>query len=372
MASGDMTDGTSPDLEGLSAESRASLLSRLCFWWGIPVLRSFDNDVRKGCFTFDSLPRIPAREGARRACVEFDQVLAEELKRQRPSFHRAVWRYLREPFMFVIAAALLSTTLYTVCLVMLRPIIRSMHGELPLSTGLTWLCVMTATGAISGAMQQHSMHQSNWMGRRLWCAVVTNLFAKPARLDETAFEERSESEIISLIGDDASLLPYISSVLTFMVAAPFQYVVAAIVASYFLGVAFLAGVAVSVLLFVISDIAAQAYKKTVAMKHKHSDVRLMVVNKTLQGIRSVKLCGWEAALERRTSCGAGGGRIAAPRRAEQGGGADPIGHFEESCSCQFKFSVHPLALAGRKPSLSRAGAFSGMWTRQDRAWPMSP
>ena len=85
-----MTDGTSPDLEGLSAESRASLLSRLCFWWGIPVLRSFDNDVRKGCFTFDSLPRIPAREGARRACVEFDQVLAEELKRQRPSFHRAV------------------------------------------------------------------------------------------------------------------------------------------------------------------------------------------------------------------------------------------------------------------------------------------
>ena len=190
--------------------------------------------------------------------------------------------------MFVIGAALLSTTLYTACL-MLRPIIRSMHGELPVSTGLTWLCVMTATGVISGAMQQHSRHQSNWMGRRLWCAVVTNLFAKPARVEETAFEERSESKIISLISDDASLLPYISSLLTFMVAAPFQYVVAAIVASYFLGVAFLAGVAVSVLLFVFSDIAAQAFKKTVAMKHKHSDVRLMVVNETLRGIRFVKL-----------------------------------------------------------------------------------
>ena len=192
--------------------------------------------------------------------------------------------------MFVIGAALLSATLYTACLVMLRPIIRSMHGELPLSTGPTWLCVMTATGAIPGAMQQQSMHQSNWMGRRLRCAVVTHLFAKPARVEETAFEERSESKTISLISDDASLLPYISSLLTFMVTAPFQYVVAAIVASYFLGVAFLAGVVVSVLLFVFSDTAPQAYnKKTVAMKHKHSDVRLMVVNETLQGILSVKL-----------------------------------------------------------------------------------
>jgi len=189
----------------------------------------------------------------------------------------------------------------------LRPIIRSMQGALPLSTGLVWLSVMVVTGAIAGAIQQHSLHVGCWIGRRFWCAVVTNLFTKPSRLDTTTFKDCSESQIVSLIGQDASMFPYIGSFFPLFISGPLQALVTGVVAFYFLGVAFLAGLAVLLLLFLSSHFAASSYKKTVVMKHEQADARMMVINETLQGIRSVKLCGWEAPLEH---------RIAAARREE--------------------------------------------------------
>ena len=165
---------------------------------------------------------------------------------------------------------------------------------------LRYLSGIAASGMIGGLLQQHGFHGFSHFGRQMWAALVGNVFKKVASIDSGTFSGNfSEGQVISMIGQDASIFPYMGPFLGIFLAIPCNILLPGIVLSYYLREAFWVGFASCVGVSVLSSWAAAAYKQKVKSKLTVADSRLVLVNETLQGARSIKYCAWEGALEAR-------------------------------------------------------------------------
>lgn len=261
--------------------------------------QSYKN-IRAGAFSLESLPIFPEKESCGPAVERLAEHLQTEVQRckltgQSPSLHRAMFRWWKGFFVQEALRAVLFSCLFVLTPFLLQQTIRCLrtgdHRE-----AMLWLAALPLSGMLGGLVQQHGFHACTLFGRQTWAGLVGNIFRKLTTLDTSA-SKVTEGEIVSMIGQDASIWPYMSPFLSIFSAIPGNLLLPGTILAFFLGRAFFAGLAACILLVILSNCAAAKYKQKVQEKLRVADERLALINETLQGARSVKLCAWECALE---------------------------------------------------------------------------
>ncbi|CAE7032848.1 ABCC2 [Symbiodinium sp. KB8] len=293
MATGDTAgDGTSP-------EESAGPLRRLWFGWALPFFRQASRDISRQDFSLMSLPPFPHAESSESAAEKLAEQLAHEVARldRKPSLQRALFQCWKKVFLLEFLRALLAACCFLLAPFLLRQTVNSLREGLWLEA-FGYLSAIAASGMVGGLLQQHGFHGFSHWGRQMWAALVGNIFTKMASIDAGAFTSQfSEGQVISMIGQDASIFPYMGPFLCIFLVMPCNILMPAAILLYYLRDAFLVGFASCVLVSVLSSWAASAYKRNVKAKLAVADARLVLVNETLQGARSIKYCAWEGALE---------------------------------------------------------------------------
>mmetsp|Transcript_57534 Transcript_57534/g.186934 ORF Transcript_57534/g.186934 Transcript_57534/m.186934 type:complete len:1064 (-) Transcript_57534:1093-4284(-) len=298
------------DAREVCAEDLAGPISWLTFGWVIPFVQTAYSEVRLGVLGLGSLPAPPMREGPEGAIDSLEAEIRRELalstpcssggRRRKASLLRAVLRWQRVTLRREVLRAVLCASLFSASPLLLRQLVRAMSGDASLAAGYLSAAGMAVLGLCGGLLQQRSFHAFTHLGRQLWAGLVGNMFLKLACLDSadlgTVF---TEGQILSMIGQDTSIFPYMSPFFSIFLVMPFNIILPSVLLFIFLGKAFAVGLTACILVSLFSGWAASAYKRLVAEKLKLSDTRLVLVNEALQGVRSVKLCAWEQALEER-------------------------------------------------------------------------
>ncbi|CAE7247979.1 Abcc1 [Symbiodinium sp. CCMP2592] len=282
-----------------SAEESAGFLRRLCFGWALPFFRQASRDISRQDFSVMSLPPFPHAESSESAAGRLAEHLAHEVARQdrTPSLQRALFQCWKNVFLLEFLRALLAACCFLLAPFLLRQTVSSLRLRLWLEA-FGYLSAIAASGMVGGLLQQHGFHGFSHWGRQMWAALVGNIFTKMASIDAGAFTSQfSEGQVISMIGQDASIFPYMGPFLCIFLVMPCNILVPSAILLYYLREAFVVGFASCVVVSVLSSWAAVAYKRNVKAKLTVADSRLVLVNETLQGARSIKYCAWEAALE---------------------------------------------------------------------------
>lgn len=103
----------------------------------------------------------------------------------------------------------------------------------------------------------------------------------------------STGAIVDLMSNDAQRLLSVTAYLHILWSGPFQILIALVLLFRIIGVATIAGVLIMLLLIPINSVIVKQLKKIRASMLKHTDERVKWTNEILQGIRAVKLYGYE-------------------------------------------------------------------------------
>eukprot|EP00434_Breviolum_minutum_P006478 symbB.v1.2.005719.t2/scaffold336.1/size226184/4 len=283
-----------------SIEESAGALRKCFFLWVWPFMQKSYKEITKGTFTLSSLPMCPQNENCEDAVEKLARELQHEVDRckasgRNPSLHRAIFRCWKGLLAYETLRAILFSCLYVLTPFILQQTIRSLRTEGRWVDALLWLLALPISGLAGGLIQQHGLHRFTLFGRQIWAGLVGNIFKKLATLDASASGQKiTEGQVVSLIGQDASIFPYMSPFLCQFLGIPGNIVLPTIVLTMYLGTAFLAGLAACILLVTFSNFFASKYKQKVKEKFQVADERLVLINESLQGARSVKLCNWES------------------------------------------------------------------------------
>ncbi|CAE7608223.1 Abcc1, partial [Symbiodinium necroappetens] len=229
-------------------------------------------------------PLARAQESSESAAEKLAEQLAHEAARldRKPSLQRALFQCWKKVFLLEFLRALLAACCFLLAPFLLRQTVNSLREGLWLES-FGYLSAIAASGMVGGLLQQHGFHGFSHWGRQMWAALVGNIFTKMASIDAGAFTSQfSEGQVISMIGQDASIFPYMGPFLCIFLVMPCNILMPAAILLYYLREAFLVGFASCVLVSVLSSWAASAYKRNVKAKLAVADARLVLVNETLQ------------------------------------------------------------------------------------------
>ncbi|KAF5296656.1 hypothetical protein FQR65_LT10196 [Abscondita terminalis] len=135
------------------------------------------------------------------------------------------------------------------------------------------------------------------VGIRIRTALISAIYRKSLRISGSAKKESSMGEIINLMQIDAQifaeLIPYINMVWS----APLQILISIFFLWQLLGVSVLAGVAVMIVLIPVNGAIVKRVQILQLNQMKNKDDRIKLVNEVLNGVKVLKLYGWEPIFE---------------------------------------------------------------------------
>ncbi|RHZ23852.1 hypothetical protein DYB37_005666 [Aphanomyces astaci] len=284
---------------GLGDKSPAELggcMSNVFFSWLTPLL-----DLgNKRPLEFDDLYQLNVDDRATQISLTFKKNWEHELTKPKPRLWWALARSFGGQFVAAGFLKLLHDSLQFVGPMVIKYIIEFLSDPTAeLSTGLQYALAIF----VSGVVQSFSLRQYFFLcfetGLRFRSAVVTAVYQKSLVLAASARAKKSTGEITNLMSVDAQRLQDITNYLHAIWYALFQIIISSYLLYLQLGVAFLAGVIV-MLLIIPTTAAISQYMRTLqralmAVK----DERVKVVYEVLSGIKVIKLQAWENSFTNR-------------------------------------------------------------------------
>ncbi|OQR84098.1 ATP-binding Cassette (ABC) Superfamily, partial [Achlya hypogyna] len=271
-------------------EEMGGFCSSVFFSWLTPLL-----DLgNKRPLEFGDLYQLNPADRAMHISEKFQRYWDKELTRSKPRLWWALSRAFGTPFLVAGFLKLVHDMLQFVGPLVIKLIIEFLSDpEAELNTGLLYAAVIFVAGVgQSFALRQYFFYCFE-TGLRLRSAVVTAVYHKSLVLSASAKGARSTGEITNLMSIDAQRLQDITNYLHAIWYALFQIVVSSYLLYVQLGVAFVAGVVVMLLIIpataAISGIMQLLQKRLMTVK----DERVKVVYEVLSGIKVIKLQAWE-------------------------------------------------------------------------------
>ena len=131
------------------------------------------------------------------------------------------------------------------------------------------------------------------VGMNIRTSLISAIYRKSLKLDNTAKRDRTTGEIVNLMSVDvqriALMIPFVNNV--------WSDPLFIIICLYFLwtelGASMLAGLGMLILMLPINGLVSRFQQKFDKRQMKYKDERIKVLNELLNGIRVIKLYGWE-------------------------------------------------------------------------------
>jgi len=289
-----------PEAVRVAPEEQAGFVSRLLFLWVLPFVRDAWSAVQEKRFTADLLPPIPADEQPQHNILKLRTLWDEERKKgPAASLSLVCLKMMGRALCTCLVIMNLQALLLMSGPLMVGQLVKAIQGTAPPSVGFLMCFLLTATTASASILQQGSWHICSRSARQCWLALSGLIFEKPARLSSMSRSDLTEGELVNMMAVDAQQVLQFMQFFAIFASAPSYILVPTIIIPIFIGWPYIMGLIVFAATSFVSDRVAVKVKTFQGLKLKAADKRNARLNESFQGIRTVKLNGWESLMEQR-------------------------------------------------------------------------
>ncbi|NWI95001.1 MRP7 protein, partial [Pitta sordida] len=163
----------------------------------------------------------------------------------------------------------------------------------PLSHGVLYALGLFAGSFLGALLRNQFMYEMNKVTLMVRAAVISAIYRKALRASSTSLTRFTVGEIVNFMSTDTSRL--VNFCLSFheMWSLPFQFVITLYLLYQQVGVAFLGGLALALVLVPVNKIIANRIIRNSEEMLKHKDTRVKLMTEFLCGIRVIKFNTWE-------------------------------------------------------------------------------
>ncbi|KAH9124734.1 hypothetical protein AeMF1_004553 [Aphanomyces euteiches] len=283
-------------LADIAPEEHRGCGSTIFFTWLTPLM---DLGSKKP-LEFEDLYQLDQENRAKNIASHFDRVWAEELAKKTPSLSWALARAFGRPFVLAGLLRFVRTNLqFTAPIVIKRTIAYLRDPKAPPSDGYILVAIIFVSGVVSSFCFRQYLYYVKETGLRFRSALVDSVFAKSLRLSSRAQQSRSTGEITNLMSIDAARLQKLTLDLHTIWVVPYLIIISCFLLYDELGISFIAGIAVILLVIPITLALSRVMKRLQKALMEVKDARVKLCYEVLAGIKVIKLQAWELSFTNR-------------------------------------------------------------------------
>lgn len=170
-------------------------------------------------------------------------------------------------------------------------------SDAPLWYGFLLALGMFLASEFSSLFLNYYYYQAYRLGTRIQTVLTAAVYKKTLRLSNTARKNKTVGEIVNLMAIDVDRFQHITPQTHQYISTPFQMILAMIFLYQLMGISVISGIFIMILLFPINFIFSIVIRKYQTKQMNLKDERVKMVNEVLNGIKVIKLYGWEIAME---------------------------------------------------------------------------
>uniref|UniRef100_A0A673JL25 Multidrug resistance-associated protein 7-like n=1 Tax=Sinocyclocheilus rhinocerous TaxID=307959 RepID=A0A673JL25_9TELE len=276
-----------PDGGVTVAEDGCSWLSRLLYLWLNPLLRRGKRgELEKPCDVFQLPHRLRTKAEPERMCeggTQRDVKLLQVL-------HKAFG--LRYYLLGVLK--LVASMLAFAGPLLLGGLVGFMETEgAPLSKGVWCAVGLFASTFLAAVLRNVFVYEVSKVALEARVAVISTIYSKALKVSASALARFNMGEVVNFMSTDTDRVVNFFNSFHEVWSLPFQFVLALYLLYLQVGVAFLGGVAVAVLLVPLNKVLASRILENNKHMLLHKDGRVKLMTEILFGIRVLKYYNWE-------------------------------------------------------------------------------
>ncbi|KAM8947275.1 ATP-binding cassette sub-family C member 10 [Pelodytes ibericus] len=174
-------------------------------------------------------------------------------------------------------------------------------GSEPLSWGVLYTMGLFAGGFVAALLQNQYTQEVNKVMLAARAAVLTAVYRKAIRGKGTSLAAFSPGEVVNFMSTDADRVSNFFRSFHELWGLPLQFSITLYLLYQQVGVAFLGGLGLALLLVPLNKVLASRIMNNNKDMLKHKDARVKLMTELLCGMRVVKLYTWEAHFARRVN-----------------------------------------------------------------------
>ncbi|XP_053315606.1 ATP-binding cassette sub-family C member 10 [Spea bombifrons] len=174
-------------------------------------------------------------------------------------------------------------------------------GLEPLSWGVLYALGLFASGFLSALLQNQFTHEVNKLMLAVRAAVLTSVYRKAVRGEGTCLAGFSPGEVVNFMSTDADRISNFCRSFHELWSLPLQFSVTLYLLYQQVGIAFLGGLGLALLLVPLNKVIASRIMENNKDMLRHKDARVKLMAELLSGMRVVKFYTWEAHFSRRVN-----------------------------------------------------------------------
>ncbi|XP_010013553.1 PREDICTED: multidrug resistance-associated protein 7 [Nestor notabilis] len=163
----------------------------------------------------------------------------------------------------------------------------------PLSHGVLYALGLFAGSFLGALLRNQFSYEMNKVTLMVRAAVISAIYRKALRVSSTSVMHFTVGEIVSFMSTDTSRLVNFCLSLHEVWSLPFQFAITLYLLYQQVGVAFLGGLALALLLVPLNKVIANYILMNNKEMLKHKDTRVKLMMECLCGIRVIKFYAWE-------------------------------------------------------------------------------
>ncbi|KDO18964.1 hypothetical protein SPRG_14801, partial [Saprolegnia parasitica CBS 223.65] len=242
----------------------------------------------------DDLYGLDRCNRATNVAVAFEKQWAAQRQRPRPSILRALFGAFGTKFLWAGLLRLVRDSLQFVAPFVIKRMIAFLRDDdASIATGWELVALIFVSGLIQSFCFRQYVYYCKETGLQIRSAIVTSIYAKSLQLSTQALQETSTGQISNLMSIDAARLQRLTLDLHTIWVVPYLLVVACTLLYNELGVAFLAGLAVILLVIPITTLLSKIMRRLQSSLLSVKDTRGKLCYEVLAGIKVLKLQAWE-------------------------------------------------------------------------------
>ncbi|OWK61256.1 Multidrug resistance-associated protein 7 [Lonchura striata] len=163
----------------------------------------------------------------------------------------------------------------------------------PLSHGILYALGLFAGSFLGALLRSQFRYEMNKMALMVRAAVISAIYRKALRVSSASLARFTVGEIVNFMSTDTNRLINFCRSFHELWSLPVQFAITLYLLYQQVGVAFLGGVALALLLVPINKIIANSIMESNKKMLKHKDTRVKLMTEFLCGIRVIKFYTWE-------------------------------------------------------------------------------
>lgn len=185
--------------------------------------------------------------------------------------------------------------------ILLKNIIGYAQSDEQLWKGILYSLGLLFLTSLKSILETKTSYEMYLIGIRMKSSLTSLIYRKSLRISPQGKADSTSGEIVNLMSVDVQAIANMMPILNLGWSAPVQIGIALIMLYQTLGASIFAGFLVMILMIPINGLVVGLTRKFQMKQMKQKDKRVKQMNEIIQGIKIIKLYGWEQSCQKRVA-----------------------------------------------------------------------